>query len=170
MTSLDHAFACTHGFVCLNHKFRCPMTLRNTLGLGRVDCVRTRNCPTTRVGRKPVTLVSDSVPMIIVTARGFVCRGILSGVRRVGTHRNHIVTVIDGNSRAVSGVTSRIVRLPRALRYLRPLLTAVPLRLLTCRMTMYGNGGISRPEGLTGSIAMRWGGGKGHHFLAFPFF
>lgn len=93
--------------------------------------------------------------MIIVTAQGKLCRGILDGVRRVGTHGNEIVTVIAGKSAIVDGVTSAYVRLPRAVRYLSPLVAAMPLRLLTCRVTIYGKVSISRPEGLTGSIAMR---------------
>ncbi len=157
VTKLTGVFACTRGYLCLKHKCDCPITLRNTLGLGRVSCVRTRNCPTTRVGRNPVTLVSSRVPIFIVTARGTLCRGIVDGVRRIGTHHNEIVTLIAGKSAGVHRLTSRIVRLPRALRYFRPLITSIPLRLLTCRVTMYGNGSISRPHGLTGSIAIRWG-------------
>lgn len=155
VTRLSHVFACTRGFLCLKQKCDFPMTLRNTLGLGRVSCVRTRNCPTTRVGRKPVTLVSTRVPIIIMTARGTVCRGVVDGVRRVGTQGKGMVTLIARKSAMVDGLTSSYVRLPRALRYLRPLVTAIPLRLLTCRMTVYGKGGISRPQGLTGSMAMR---------------
>lgn len=155
VTSFSGVFACTHGFVCLNQKCTFPVTLRKTLGLGRVSCVRTRNCPTTRVGRNPVTLVSTRVPIIVITARSPLCRGILDGVRRVGTQGKEIITMIARKSAIVHGLTSCDVRLPTALRYLGPLMTSVPLRLLTCRVTMYHKVSISRPHGLTGSMAIR---------------
>ncbi len=155
MRSLTRVFACTRGFVCVKHKIGCPATLRNTLGLGRVSCVRTRNCPTTRVGRKPVTLVSTRVPYIIVTAPSSACSGAIDGIRRVGTENNEVITVITRRSIAMSRVTSCIVGIPSTSRFLVPIVISVPLRLLTCRVTIGGNESISGPHGLTGSIAIR---------------
>lgn len=154
--TLTRSFSSGRRTLFLNHNSRCPVTLRNTLGLGRVSCVRTRTCTTNRLGRNPLTLVSTSVPIVIITPGGRLLRGLGSGVRRIHTHNNRLCIFTSRSTNFMDDSGVRVVRVPRIRRIVTPVFCAIPLRLLTCRITLVGNASISRPHGLTGSIAIRW--------------
>lgn len=144
--------------LCVNENLSCTLSVRNSLGLGRISCVRSRDCTTNRLGRNAVSLVSRSIPIVTITARASVVPGAVDGIIRIGSENTGIVLIYASTytERLGSNITSCIVRVPRASRLLVPVATIIPLRVLTCCASVGENVSPSGPGGLTGSIAIRW--------------
>lgn len=146
------------GYFFLKHGTSCKISLRNTLGLGRVDCVSYINYPTDRLGRNAVDLVRGNAIYFNLVDGGSLLPGAISGLVRIVTHNTGMVIFTPRDLGRGLTRFRAIVACPSSVPFLAPFVRIVPLRLLTCCITSTGNLPVSGPHGLTGSIAIRWRG------------
>jgi glucosamine--fructose-6-phosphate aminotransferase (isomerizing) len=138
----------------LGRGFNFPVALEGALKLKEISYIHAEGYPAAEMKHGPIALIDKNMPTVVIaTAKGHYDK-ILSNIREIQSRKGKIVAVITEGDKDVKKIADYYIEIPETIESLTPLLTTIPLQLLSYYIAVKLGRNVDQPRNLAKSVTV----------------
>jgi glucosamine--fructose-6-phosphate aminotransferase (isomerizing) len=146
---IDH-----RNFLYLGRGFNYPVALEGALKLKEISYVHAEGYPAAEMKHGPIALIDADMPTVVVCPSDVLFDKVISNMQEVKARGGRILAVTDSTNGQLEGVADHVIRVPKTLSVLTPLLHVVPLQLLAYHIAVLRGCDVDMPRNLAKSVTV----------------
>jgi glutamine---fructose-6-phosphate transaminase (isomerizing) len=134
-----------------------PIALEGALKLKELAYIHAEGFAAGELKHGPIALVEQGLPVICVVppqGRDFLHDKMISGIQEVRARGARTIVLAEEGDDEVTPYADTIIRLPKVLTLLQPLLAVVPLQLFACELASSMGHDVDQPRNLAKSVTV----------------
>jgi glucosamine--fructose-6-phosphate aminotransferase (isomerizing) len=130
------------------------VAMEGSLKLKEISYVHSEAMPAGELKHGTLALVTDGTPVIVVLTQQHVYDKTISGLQEVKARGANVIAVAYEDDTEAAKYADRVIRIPRTIDVLAPVLAAVPLQLLAYYVALELGHDIDQPRNLAKSVTV----------------
>ncbi|MBM3454645.1 MAG: SIS domain-containing protein, partial [Bacteroidetes bacterium] len=110
--------------------------------------------PAAEMKHGPIALIDEQMPVVVVAPFGELYEKLVSNVQEVKARKGRIYAITGEGSEAIDAVSDKLISIPSTDEALSPLLTTVPLQLLSYHVAVLRGCNVDQPRNLAKSVTV----------------
>ena len=102
----------------------------------------------------PIALIDESMPVVFVATHHKLHQKIISNMQEVISRHGHIVAVVTKGDSQIADMVDEVIEVPETLNCLAPLLSVIPLQLLSYHVAVAKGLNVDQPRNLAKSVTV----------------
>ena len=102
----------------------------------------------------PIALIDENMPVIVVAPNKGHYEKLVSNVQEVKARNGKVIAVVTEGDVEVAKSADHVIEIPETLEALTPLLTVIPLQLLSYYIAVMRGCDVDRPRNLAKSVTV----------------
>jgi glucosamine--fructose-6-phosphate aminotransferase (isomerizing) len=141
-------------FLYLGRGFNFPVALEGALKLKEISYVHAEGYPAAEMKHGPIALIDADMPTVVVCPTDALFDKVISNMQEVKARGGRILAVTDSVDGRLDGIADHVIRVPKTLSVLTPLLHVVPLQLLAYHIAVLRGCDVDMPRNLAKSVTV----------------
>jgi glucosamine--fructose-6-phosphate aminotransferase (isomerizing) len=151
---MARSFQKIHNWLFLGRWLQFPIALEGALKLKEISYSHAEGYPAGEMKHGPIALVDEDTLVVSVCTRNRVYEKILSNMQEVRARKGRVLAVASMDDESVAAEADEVVRIPPVGELLEPLLTVLPLQLLSYHVANLRGLDVDRPRNLAKSVTV----------------
>ncbi len=152
--SLARLYKDAQNFLYLGRGVSFPVALEGALKLKEVSYIHAEGYPAAELKHGPLALIDEDMPAVFVAPEDHVYRKVLSSIQEVKARGGRTIVISTAGGESLEGLADYVLRIPGSPALLSPLLTVVPLQLLSYHIAVLRGCDVDRPRNLAKSVTV----------------
>jgi glucosamine--fructose-6-phosphate aminotransferase (isomerizing) len=131
-----------------------PVALEGALKLKEISYIHAEGYPAAEMKHGPIALVDDNMPVVFVATHHKLYQKIISNIQEVISRKGRVLAIVTEGDKEVSRMVDQVIEVPQTLPYLVPLLSVIPLQLLSYHVATMKGLDVDRPRNLAKSVTV----------------
>ncbi len=131
-----------------------PIALEGALKLKEISYIHAEGYPAAEMKHGPIALIDENMPVIVVAPNNGHYEKIVSNVQEVKARNGKVIAVVTKGDTEIRNAADHVIEIPETLEALTPLLTVVPLQLLSYFIAVMRGCDVDRPRNLAKSVTV----------------
>jgi glucosamine--fructose-6-phosphate aminotransferase (isomerizing) len=140
-------------FLYLGRGYHYPVALQGALKLKEISYIHAEGYPAAEMKHGPIALIDANMPTVVIAPMDTLFEKVLSAMQEVKARGGRILAITDCDE-DLQGLADHVIRIPRTLHQLAPLLTVVPLQLLAYHIAVLRGCDVDTPRNLAKSVTV----------------
>ena len=141
-------------FLYLGRGVNFPVALEGALKLKEISYIHAEGYPAAEMKHGPIALIDENMPVVFVAPHDQVYSKVLSNMQEVRARGGRIIAITTEGNGDLSGLADHQLRVPATPALLSPIITAIPLQLLSYHMAVRRGCDVDRPRNLAKSVTV----------------
>ena len=138
----------------LGRGYNFPVALEGALKLKEISYIHAEGYPAAEMKHGPIALIDEHMPVIVIAPFGELYDKLVSNVQEVKARKGRIYAITGEGSDAIAAVSDELIAIPSTDEALTPLLTTVPLQLLSYYVAVLRGCNVDQPRNLAKSVTV----------------
>jgi glucosamine--fructose-6-phosphate aminotransferase (isomerizing) len=138
----------------LGRGYNFPVALEGALKLKEISYIHAEGYPAAEMKHGPIALIDEDMPVIFVATRDNTYTKILSNIEEVRSRKGRVIAIASEGDREIERLTKDVIYIPQASAPVLPLLTVIPLQLLSYHVATLRGCNVDRPRNLAKSVTV----------------
>jgi len=138
----------------LGRGYNFPVALEGALKLKEISYIHAEGYPAAEMKHGPIALIDEQMPVIVIAPFGELYDKLVSNVQEVKARKGRIYAITGEGSDAIAAVSDELIAIPSTDEALTPLLTTVPLQLLSYHVAVLRGCNVDQPRNLAKSVTV----------------
>jgi len=138
----------------LGRGYNFPVALEGALKLKEISYIHAEGYPAAEMKHGPIALIDEQMPIIIVAPRGDMYEKLVSNVQEVKARKGRVLSITGMDEKEIKALSDAVIEIPDTLDCLSPLLTTVPLQLLSYHVAVLRGCNVDQPRNLAKSVTV----------------
>ncbi|MGB3492957.1 MAG: glutamine--fructose-6-phosphate transaminase (isomerizing) [Elainellaceae cyanobacterium] len=151
---LAHDFTETSDFIFLGRGVNFPIALEGALKLKEISYIHAEGYPAGEMKHGPIALLDSKVPVVAIAVPGSVYEKVLSNSQEAKARDAQLIGIVSMNDTEASETFDHLLRVPETDELLTPLLTVIPLQLLSYHIAARRGLDVDQPRNLAKSVTV----------------
>ena len=151
---LSAKFTFAHNFLYLGRGFNYPVALEGALKLKEISYIHAEGYPAAEMKHGPIALVDEEMPVVFIATHHQLYQKIISNMQEVISRGGHIIAVVTEGDEQVKNMVDEVIEIPETLGCLAPLLSVIPLQLLSYHVAVAKGLNVDQPRNLAKSVTV----------------
>ena len=151
---LASRFTFAHNFLYLGRGWNYPVALEGALKLKEISYIHAEGYPAAEMKHGPIALVDAEMPVIFIATHHKLYQKIVSNMQEVISRHGRIIAIVTEGDEQVKGMVEDVIEIPETLACLAPLLSVVPLQLLSYHVAVAKGLDVDQPRNLAKSVTV----------------
>lgn len=134
--------------------FNYPVALEGALKLKEISYIHAEGYPAAEMKHGPIALVDEDMPVIFVATHHQLYKKILSNIQEVKARNGRILAIVTEGDEAVRKIAEEVIEVPPTLPAVAPLLSVLPLQLLSYHVAVFKGLNVDQPRNLAKSVTV----------------
>ncbi|MBP5424390.1 MAG: glutamine--fructose-6-phosphate transaminase (isomerizing) [Paludibacteraceae bacterium] len=147
-------FTYAHNFLYLGRGYNYPVALEGALKLKEISYIHAEGYPAAEMKHGPIALVDSEMPVIFIATHHVLYQKIVSNIQEVISRHGHIIAVVTEGDEEVAKMVDEVIEIPSTLECLDPVLTVIPLQLLSYHVAVAKGLDVDQPRNLAKSVTV----------------
>lgn len=143
-----------NNFLYLGRLYNFPVALEGALKLKEISYIHAEGYPAAEMKHGPIALVDEQTPSVFVTPRGNIYPKVMSNLEEIKARRGPVIAVACEGDTQVAELADEVIYVPDVEEYLQPLVTSIPLQLLSYHVALLRGCNVDRPRNLAKSVTV----------------
>jgi glucosamine--fructose-6-phosphate aminotransferase (isomerizing) len=143
-----------HNTLYLGRGFNFPVALEGALKLKEISYIHAEGYPAAEMKHGPIALVDENMPVVFIATHHGLYEKIISNIREVIARRGRVLAIVTEGDQDVSQMVEDVIHVPPTLNCLVPLLSVVPLQLLSYYVAHAKGLDVDQPRNLAKSVTV----------------
>jgi glucosamine--fructose-6-phosphate aminotransferase (isomerizing) len=152
--SIAEQFSKAENALYLGRGYQFPIALEGALKLKEISYIHAEGYPAAEMKHGPIALIDDDMPVIFIAPMDDVYEKVVSNVQEVKARGGKLLGVVTEGDKEVAALADHVIEIPRCDDALAPLLSVVPLQLLSYRMAVLRDCNVDQPRNLAKSVTV----------------
>lgn len=152
---IAHLFANVRNFLYLGRGYNFPVALEGALKLKEISYIHAEGYPAAEMKHGPIALIDEQMPVVVIaTKRGLLYEKVLSNIQEVKARKGIIIAIITQGDTKVKELADYTIEIPDVSEELTPLLSVIPLQLLSYHIAVIRGCNVDQPRNLAKSVTV----------------
>ncbi|ESA35795.1 glutamine amidotransferase [Leptolyngbya sp. Heron Island J] len=151
---LAHDFTETQDFIFIGRGVNYPIALEGALKLKEISYIHAEGYPAGEMKHGPIALLDAKVPVVAIAVPGSVYDKVLSNAQEAKARDAQLIGVAPANDPEAEHTFDTLLPIPRVDELLSPLLTVLPLQLLSYHIAERRGLDVDQPRNLAKSVTV----------------
>ncbi|MBS1536520.1 MAG: glutamine--fructose-6-phosphate transaminase (isomerizing) [Bacteroidetes bacterium] len=147
-------YAHAQNFLYLGRGYNFPVALEGALKLKEISYIHAEGYPAAEMKHGPIALIDDNMPVVFIATKDDVYDKILSGIEEVRARKGKVIAIASEGDTQISKVASHVIYVPNTLPMLMPILSVIPLQLLSYYTAVERGCNVDMPRNLAKSVTV----------------
>jgi len=131
-----------------------PIALEGALKLKEISYIHAEGYAAGEMKHGPIALVYEGLPVLVIAPQGPGYEKVLSNLAEVRARQAHIIAVATTGDTLITEHCEYVLRVPAAPPLLQPLLTVLPLQMLSYAVAVAKGNDVDQPRNLAKSVTV----------------
>ncbi len=138
----------------LGRGYNFPVALEGALKLKEISYIHAEGYPAAEMKHGPIALVDENMPVIIIATRDKSYDKIVSNIQEIKARKGIVIAVVTEGDLLISKMSDFIIEVPDTPEFLMPLLSVIPLQLLSYHIALLRGCNVDQPRNLAKSVTV----------------
>ena len=150
--SMKYTYA--KNFLYLGRGYSYPVALEGALKLKEISYIHAEGYPAAEMKHGPIALIDEEMPSVIIAPMDHVYEKIVSNVQQVKARGGSIIAIVNEGDEIISKMADHVLEVPEMPECLTPIITSVPLQLLSYYIAINKGKDVDMPRNLAKSVTV----------------
>ena len=147
-------FKLSHNCLYLGRGYNFPVALEGALKLKEISYIHAEGYPAAEMKHGPIALIDEHMPVVVVAPKQGHYDKIVSNIQEIKSRSGIIVAVVTKGDTQVRELADYIIEIPETSDALSPLITTIPLQLLSYHIAVMRKCNVDQPRNLAKSVTV----------------
>ncbi|MDE6242821.1 MAG: SIS domain-containing protein [Muribaculaceae bacterium] len=150
--SLIYTYA--RNFLYLGRGYSYPTALEGALKLKEISYIHAEGYPAAEMKHGPIALIDSEMPTVIIAPKDHLYEKIVSNVQQVKSRGGSIIAIVTRGDSVIKELANHVLEVPEVPECLTPLITSIPLQLLSYYIAINKGKNVDMPRNLAKSVTV----------------
>ncbi|MDE6071056.1 MAG: glutamine--fructose-6-phosphate transaminase (isomerizing) [Muribaculaceae bacterium] len=150
--SLIYTYA--RNFLYLGRGYNYPVALEGALKLKEISYIHAEGYPAAEMKHGPIALIDAEMPSVIVAPQDHLYDKIVSNVQQVKARGGNIIAIVTEGDSVIRNIADHVLEIPEVPECLSPIVTSIPLQLLSYYIAINKGKDVDMPRNLAKSVTV----------------
>jgi glutamine---fructose-6-phosphate transaminase (isomerizing) len=141
-------------FLYLGRGYNFPIALEGALKLKEISYIHAEGYPAAEMKHGPIALVDEHLPVVFVATKDSYYEKIVSNIQEIKARKGKVIAVISEGDEHIRQMADDVMIVPDADEIVAPMLSVIPLQLLSYYMGVIKNLDVDKPRNLAKSVTV----------------
>lgn len=138
----------------LGRGYNFPVALEGALKLKEISYIHAEGYPAAEMKHGPIALIDEQMPVIVIATKKGHYEKVVSNIQEIKSRKGKIIAVVTEGDEQVRALADHVIEVPETLEPLTPLLTTIPLQLLSYHIALMRDCNVDQPRNLAKSVTV----------------
>ena len=141
-------------FLYLGRGFNFPVALEGALKLKEISYIHAEGYPAAEMKHGPIALIDEQMPVVVIATKKGHYEKVVSNIQEIKSRKGKIIGIVTKGDTSVKELADHVIEVPETLECLSPLLTTIPLQLLSYHIAVMLGKNVDQPRNLAKSVTV----------------
>jgi glucosamine--fructose-6-phosphate aminotransferase (isomerizing) len=147
-------FTYARNFIYLGRGLNFPVALEGALKLKEISYIHAEGYPAAEMKHGPIALIDEDMPVVFLATRDSSYEKIVSNIQEVKARKGRVIAIVTEGDTLIPPMVDFIIEVPRIHELLIPLLSVIPLQLLSYYIAVMRGRNVDQPRNLAKSVTV----------------
>ena len=138
----------------LGRGYNFPIALEGALKLKEISYIHAEGYPAAEMKHGPIALVTEVLPVVFVATKDTYHEKIISNIQEIKARKGKVIAIISEGDDVIPGLADDVFFVPPADEIMAPILSCVPLQLLSYYVGIAKGVDVDKPRNLAKSVTV----------------
>jgi glucosamine--fructose-6-phosphate aminotransferase (isomerizing) len=138
----------------LGRGYSFPVALEGALKLKEISYIHAEGYPAAEMKHGPIALIDEEMPVIVIATQGSSYEKVVSNIQEVKARKGKIIAIVNIGDKTVRELADYTIEIPKTDDSLVPIVSVVPLQLLSYHIAVMRGCNVDQPRNLAKSVTV----------------
>jgi glucosamine--fructose-6-phosphate aminotransferase (isomerizing) len=141
-------------FLYLGRGYNFPVALEGALKLKEISYIHAEGYPAAEMKHGPIALIDEQMPVVFIAPKDSTYEKIVSNVQEIKARKGRIIAIVNEGDEEIKRLAEFTIEIPTTHEAFSPLLTVIPLQLLSYHTAVALGLNVDQPRNLAKSVTV----------------
>lgn len=141
-------------FLYLGRGYNFPVALEGALKLKEISYIHAEGYPAAEMKHGPIALIDENMPVVFIATQDESYDKVVSNIEEVVARKGRVIAVVTEGDETIPDLAEFVIEIPSAAPALQPLLSVIPLQLLSYHIAVMRGCNVDQPRNLAKSVTV----------------
>jgi glucosamine--fructose-6-phosphate aminotransferase (isomerizing) len=141
-------------FLYLGRGLNFPVALEGALKLKEISYIHAEGYPAAEMKHGPIALIDENMPVVFIATNQSAHEKIVSNIQEVKARKGKVIAIVLEGDTVIRGLADEVIEVPETDELLSPLVSIVPLQLLSYHIALMRGCNVDQPRNLAKSVTV----------------
>jgi glucosamine--fructose-6-phosphate aminotransferase (isomerizing) len=141
-------------FLYLGRGVNFPVALEGALKLKEISYIHAEGYPAAEMKHGPIALIDEEMPVVVIAPKRGMYEKVMSNIQEVKARKGKIIAIVTEGDTKVKEMADYVIEIPDTEEALTPLLSTIPLQLLSYHIAVMRGCNVDQPRNLAKSVTV----------------
>jgi len=131
-----------------------PVALEGALKLKEISYIHAEGYPAAEMKHGPIALIDEEMPVIVIATKNEIYEKVISNIQEVKARKGIVIAIVTEGDEKVKAMADYVIEIPETLEYLEPLISTIPMQLLSYHVAVMRGCNVDQPRNLAKSVTV----------------
>ena len=140
--------------IYLGRGYNFPVALEGALKLKEISYIHAEGYPAAEMKHGPIALIDEEMPVVIIATQDDSYEKVVSNIQEVKARKGQVIAVITEGDSLIANMADHVLEVPATSQLLMPLISVIPLQLLSYHIAVMRGCNVDQPRNLAKSVTV----------------
>lgn len=141
-------------FLYLGRGYGFPVALEGALKLKEISYIHAEGYPAAEMKHGPIALIDEEMPVVVIATKNETYEKVVSNIQEVKARKGKIIAIVTEGDTTVNKMADHVIEIPETDDALVPIVSVVPLQLLSYHIAVMRGCNVDQPRNLAKSVTV----------------
>lgn len=151
---ISNRFKDSGNFLYLGRGYNFPVALEGALKLKEISYIHAEGYPAAEMKHGPIALIDKEMPVVCIATRDSSYDKIVSNIQEIKARQGVVIAVVTKGDALIPKMADFVIEVPQTHEALMPLVSVIPLQLLSYHIAVLRGCNVDQPRNLAKSVTV----------------
>jgi glucosamine--fructose-6-phosphate aminotransferase (isomerizing) len=151
---IAHLFKDARNFIYLGRGYNFPVALEGALKLKEISYIHAEGYPAAEMKHGPIALIDEEMPVVFIATKDASYEKVVSNIQEVKARKGRVIAIITEGDEQIPKMAEFCIEVPAVHDALMPLVSVIPLQLLSYHIAVLRGCNVDQPRNLAKSVTV----------------
>lgn len=141
-------------FLYLGRGYNFPVALEGALKLKEISYIHAEGYPAAEMKHGPIALIDEEMPVVFIATKDSSYEKVVSNIQEVKARKGKVIAIVTEGDTEIAQMVDHVIEVPATDEALNPLVTVIPLQLLSYHIAVMRDCNVDQPRNLAKSVTV----------------
>ncbi len=152
--AISQLFKNARNFLYLGRGYNFPVALEGALKLKEISYIHAEGYPAAEMKHGPIALIDEEMPVVFIATQDSSYEKIVSNIQEVKARKGKVIAIVTEGDELIPKMAEYVIEVPHTTEALMPLVSVIPLQLLSYHIAVMRGCNVDQPRNLAKSVTV----------------